>query len=337
MKKTLQKILKILFLMSLLTGQLALAQDVPTDTSSVTPPTPPTPDATPPVPPSSTPDLPATTPAPSSGVQDPGTQLPTDNTTSLPSVDLQGTTTSVQDTAGIQTTAPADVLENTASPESATSTATTTPLVVDPASTTTPSQEPVVVLQSTTTSEAIPLPDVPPPHIVAQHVESMKADASLVTREETIRVASLHAVATPLKGETPQEPAYRLSLTGNTLPSKRASEDMSGADVSEETVTTPLVSTVDTQTGTVEVSGQCLARYFVVLLFKHSNDYVDDRRSYIVNRAYPCVNGAFTYGVSQLPETLPSGNYYLLVGEEGSSGAWKPITALTEITITRNQ
>ena len=74
-----------------------------------------------------------------------------------------------------------------------------------------------------------------------------------------------------------------------------------------------------------------------MLLFKNATDYAESPSSYIVNRAYPCVSGTFTYSISQLPHTLSDGTYYLMVAQEGTTGTWKPLTSLSAITINKNQ
>lgn len=142
---------------------------------------------------------------------------------------------------------------------------------------------------------------------------------------------------TPTINIEEKKPDYSFALTGATIPAKRSVENEDGNVVGEETVAAPLTSSVDNTTGVVTVSGQCSDHYYVVLLFKNATDYANDRRSYIVNRAYPCVGNTFSYAISELPKTLQNGNYYLLVGEEGKSGTWKPITELTEITINKNK
>lgn len=92
---------------------------------------------------------------------------------------------------------------------------------------------------------------------------------------------------------------------------------------------------IDNDKGTMSFSGVCNAKYFVVLLYKNENDYIDNSNSYIVNKAFECVGGNFSYTIDQLPKNLPDGNYYLLIGQQGETGSWTPISSLTEIVINK--
>ncbi len=239
---------------------------------------------------------------------------------------LQASPTLVQHTAAAQTTVTGDMLESTANPETgSTSQSISIPLASEPAIAATSTPQPVAQLgvdpgvpveQSTTAL-----------HIVALNVITDP------TTQTSVRVVPPHPVS--LQDLTPQ-PDFTFTLTGKQIPTQRNLEDNSGAVVGKEIVAAPLASQVDNTKGVVSVSGQCSDTNFVVLLFKNATDYAQDPRSYIVNRAYPCVGGAFSYLIGDLPSSLPNGNYYLLVGEEGSRGAWKPITSLTEISINKN-
>jgi hypothetical protein len=137
--------------------------------------------------------------------------------------------------------------------------------------------------------------------------------------------------------ELTPSPDFAFALTGRQIPTKRKVENAEGKVIREEAVSAPLSSTVDNANGVMHVSGSCSDAYFVVLLFKNQNDYADDPSSYIVNRAYPCVAGAYSYSISELPFGLKDGTYYLLIGQQGERGAWTPITGLTEISINNNQ
>lgn len=94
---------------------------------------------------------------------------------------------------------------------------------------------------------------------------------------------------------------------------------------------------IDNDTGTMSLSGMCLDTYYVVLLYKNMTDYTENPGSYIFNKAFKCENNSFSYSVSDLPSNLPSGNYYMLIGDQGDRGTWTPATQLTEITINRMQ
>ena len=74
----------------------------------------------------------------------------------------------------------------------------------------------------------------------------------------------------------------------------------------------------------------------MVLIFKNQTDYEADPRSFIMNRAYPCENGTYSYSIDRLPPTLTNGTYYLMIADQGERGPWTPATGLTEITINRS-
>ena len=56
----------------------------------------------------------------------------------------------------------------------------------------------------------------------------------------------------------------------------------------------------------------------------------------VTNRAFLCENGAYSYDIVNLPQTLEDGTYYLLVGGMEEDKPWEPMTSLTEITLHRN-
>jgi hypothetical protein len=264
----------------------------------------PTPDAT-----TTTPDATLPTPPAAPVVQDAVTTQTTVSGTDLQSsTDPQSASSSVPDTSVVPVTS-ASSTDATTSVDISVSgaTATSTPLVD---STTTPSSD--VVAQSIDATTPPPVDPTTPP------------DPQPV------------AVSVPI-AELAPKPAYAFALTGTTIPSKIQFKDTDGKVVQEQAVTATLSPTVDNTTGEVTVSGTCTNVYFVVLLFKNKTDYADDPSSYLVNRAYPCVNGTYSYSISDLPYNLVNGTYYLMVGQEGKTGTWSPITELSEITINRNQ
>jgi hypothetical protein len=88
--------------------------------------------------------------------------------------------------------------------------------------------------------------------------------------------------------------------------------------------------------GDITVSGSCNNKYFVVLLYKNKNDYVDNSGNSIFNSAFDCLNNSYNYSIKDLPRTLTDGTYYLLVGQQGDIGTWIPISTLSEIVINKN-
>lgn len=96
----------------------------------------------------------------------------------------------------------------------------------------------------------------------------------------------------------------------------------------------PTLSADNTE-GVLDVSGSCADKYFVVLIYANKEDYDKNPSSYIFNKAFDCKGGSYDYSLKDLPESLPDGTYYLLIGGQGDSGSWSPITALITIIINK--
>ncbi len=108
-------------------------------------------------------------------------------------------------------------------------------------------------------------------------------------------------------------------------------------DVATEVDVSNFVTPVmNEEKGTMDISGSCSNVYYVVLLYKTEQDYKENPSSYIYNKAFNCTDNSYTYSISDLPEKLENGPYYLLIGEQGDKGTWTPSTGLTEININRN-
>jgi hypothetical protein len=137
------------------------------------------------------------------------------------------------------------------------------------------------------------------------------------------------------------DPEFVFSVnTGKRIPTKRivrkqelVNGRMAIKESEEELTNEPTIS-ADNSSGVMNISGSCEDAYYVVLLYKNQEDYVRDRRSFIFNRAFPCINRSFNYQVEDLPEALESGTYYVLIGSQGETTPWVPITGLTEVEIT---
>lgn len=230
--------------------------------------------------------------------------------------DIQGSPVSVQNPVNTQPAA-TTTLEDTTNPEegtstdpiildNATSTATSTPIDIVPGPDATP------VIDDTQPPRDEPVIEEPVP-VVQEQIED-KAPVEIVLAPE------------------PPEPEYTFSLTGKHLTTKRMMKSKDGTTQPQQ-VTSSLTPQINNADGTISFAGQCSDAYFVVLLYRNPYDYVDDPGSYLINRAYPCVNGSYAYSIADLPKSLSDGTYYLLVGQEGETGLWKPITDLTEINI----
>jgi|GEM_PF-3843190 len=328
MKSIIKKIIALTVVLSFSLVQVSFAQ---TDTSTAssggdTS----TPAATTPAP---TPDPSTTTPPPT----DP-TTASTDTTQTPPAAPV------VQDTTGVQTTVSGTTLEDTTDPQSASSsvpdasvipvtTASSTATSTD--STTTDTSLPV----TGDTASSTPLVDstsTATTDVVGQSIDTTTpppVDPTVPTDPQP--VAAIAPISVPI-AELAPKPQYAFAITGTTIPTKLQIKDSDGNVVQEQSVLATLTPTVDNTTGEVSVSGTCTDVYYVVLLFKNKTDYADDPSSYLVNRAYPCVGGTYTYAISDLPDNLTNGTYYLMVGQEGEKSPWQPITSLTEIQINKN-
>lgn len=267
---------------------------------------------------------------------------------------------SVQDATGVgQSTVTGDMLESTADPQAASS-SSPIPIVVASSSSATStadsgqtlpiaggtSTSTVGTISSSTSSADIVAQNIDPttptpPDTSSTSSNSINSTDLLPTTDATTNGTStqqtlpaLHGVSIPLADLAPQ-PQYSFALTGTSIPATKTVQNSDGT-VTQTTVSSETLSpAVDNSTGTITVSGSCSAAYFVVLLFKNATDYADDPSSYLVNKAYPCVAGTFTYSIAQLPYNVPNGNYYLMVAQEGTTGTWAPLTSLSEITINR--
>ncbi len=98
----------------------------------------------------------------------------------------------------------------------------------------------------------------------------------------------------------------------------------------------PVVEVVD-QGGTLQISGTCNDPYYVILMFRGAEDHIAEPSSYIVNRAYPCEGGTFSYSLTNdnsLPTNL-DGTYHLFVGAQGETGAWRVVSPVIPVQIRK--
>ncbi len=68
----------------------------------------------------------------------------------------------------------------------------------------------------------------------------------------------------------------------------------------------------------------------MVLLYKNKDDYSKNPSSALYNSAFECA-GAINHRLET--ENLAGGDYWLLVGEQGDTGAWVPISDLRRISV----
>lgn len=225
----------------------------------------------------------------------------------------------VQDTTNTQDTVLADVLQGTEDPAEF----ATTTIAIEPFATTTED----IIIPAEEQLEPTPIEEETVLDIVVEDVVA-EVPALEVVAEPVVTAPALSAE------DLAPKPEYTFAMTGKRLATKRVVETSDGKERVED-VATSITPQIDNTTGTMRIAGSCDDAYFVVLLFRNQDDYARDPRSYILNKAFPCENKSFSYAIADLPDALSNGIYYLLVGEQGQTGAWKPITELTEITINK--
>ena len=248
----------------------------------------------------------------------PATTTVDTSTSSNKSTDLvQGTASSSQTGVTVSD------LERTANP--------ITDVAVDASSTVS------VDVATTTNVVTVPIVDAPPadpvladiPMPPAQDLNVVAENIPEATSTEPVQLsnAALNAML---------EPQYVFAVTGTTIPTKKKGIIGVSTVAAPADVTVSDATSSNSSTHVLHVTGSCAKTYYVVLLFKNQTDYDTDPGSYLLNRAYPCVNGAYSYNIDDLPTSIKNGTYYLLIGEQGDTGSWSPITGLAEISINRS-
>jgi hypothetical protein len=224
----------------------------------------------------------------------------------------------VQQTTDVQEAVTTDMLESTTLP-------------VDVADVPTATEETLTV-----PVEEVLTPEVPVEESVAEDpvatIEETQQQVPIV--EPSVDETNVSTVVEVPVTELAPEPEFSFELSQESLPTKKRVRTARG--IVEEEVSTELIPVVDNEKGELRIEGECSNVSFVVLLFKHEDDYARDPASYIVNRAYPCEAGRFSYSLASLPTTLADGTYYLLVGEQGERGMWTPVTELRPVTINNS-
>lgn len=335
-----RRILAIALSLMLSFGHVALAQEVaadaPVESSAASAPVDPAPSAEPaPVDVSadvSTDESAADAPVPDGNAIDAPADEPVDATPPLeePSAEApvpDTSTTPLQDTANTQDTVEGDLLQGASNPEEL---ATTTVAVDAQEASSTP-----LTIEATSTLESVPLDSSTTLDVVAEDV--LPADAAPEPAPEPVPEpeAPLPEPAVIPLADLAPKPEFSFAMTGKRVEAKRVQRDRAGKEQVVDVAQT-LTPQIDNATGVMQVSGSCSNTYYVILLFKNQDDYARDPKSYLIDKAFPCVGGTFSYSIDELPANLTDGTYYLLVGEEGEKGPWSAITDLTEVTIQRN-
>ena len=276
---------------------------------------------------------------------------PVDETQAPPTPgDIQNPSVSsdtVQDALTTQETIPADTLVQTEDPSSLPGD-TTTPSSV-PVDTETFSLSDTAEVQDITT---VPLDTTPAtdPDNTQIIDEQNPTDVMPIEEEEqldqTIPEETPPAVVAEISiNEIAPKESFKFSIRSERIETKhdlewkgqgeKKDDESKTAAADTATIDTAPSVTLDSVSGAPVVSGSCLMAYYVILLYKNQTDYDKDPASYIINKAYPCVGGAYSFEIKDLPKSIPDGTYYLLVGEMGEKGPWAPMTSLVPIDITR--
>lgn len=231
----------------------------------------------------------------------------------------------------IQTQDPTLLVDVTAS--------STIPFDTGAASTSSTPDAPPILLDATTTAatDIVPIIEETPSADVVPLVPDTPVE-DITPPDEVVATIPVEAIAP--KSE------FKFSIRSNRIATdkvpqwQKKGEDTTKRNKNKNQQTEDVISnapdvTLDAVSGAPIVSGACVNVYYVILLYKNETDYSSDPASYILNKAYPCVNGQYTYTMNDVPHSIPSGTYYLLVGEMGERGSWTPITSLVPIDITR--
>ncbi|MFZ2555699.1 MAG: hypothetical protein WAZ27_02925 [Minisyncoccia bacterium] len=248
----------------------------------------------------------------------------------------------VQDTFNAQEAVSGSMLENTSNPEDAAETESprdVVPLVDE----TTPVQEssPLDTSSASSSDQMTVIPGPASLEVVTESLEETVLEETEILEEEIVpeeipmvieeeQLSEDLEVVTMTEPPPPPEPDFEFELTGKQIATKRAVLPRRPFDAEPDALV------VDNDKGIMNISGACSDVYYVILLFKNVTDYEKDPGSYVVNKAYLCIGGEYSYSLAQLPASLKDGTYYLLVGQQGESGLWKPITDLTEVVINNN-
>lgn len=80
--------------------------------------------------------------------------------------------------------------------------------------------------------------------------------------------------------------------------------------------------------------GTCQKEYFVILGYRHLNDYKTNPTSFIYNKAFNCKNGSYYYELNDLPLNINPQTYYFFVAEQNSNGSWYPISGIKPVEIS---
>lgn len=274
---------------------------------------------------------------------DSASDLPTDETplVEAPGTEQQTVSASlVQDTFNAQEAVSGLLLENTANPEDAAE-AESARDVVDLVETAPQETQALGAAETNPSDELAVIPGPASLEVVSESLEEATLVETQILEEEVVledvpmvieeaQLSERLDIVAMTPPPPPPKPDFEFELTGNQIATKRVNLPRRPFEGEPETLV------VDNENGIMNISGACSDVYYVILLFKNATDYEKDPGSYIINKAYLCIGGEYSYSLDKLPTSLKDGTYYLLVGQQGESGLWKPITDLTEVVINNN-
>lgn len=195
-------------------------------------------------------------------------------------------------------------------------------------------------------STPINLPENPSP-ILSVEIIPVEIEPEITPIENTVTITEVmpelpgevvKAIEAPTILTAEPDPEFTFKVANNSIPTntkpewQKTDKEKKAKTVGRQITATPNLL-ADNNEGRLDISGNCVDPYFVILIYTKPEEYDKNPGSYIFNKAFDCVNGKYFYELSQLPETLDDGTHYLLVAGQGNVGSWKPITALIPITI----
>lgn len=87
----------------------------------------------------------------------------------------------------------------------------------------------------------------------------------------------------------------------------------------------------------VEINSDCKDKYYVIALYRNKDDFNENPSSALYNSAFLCQSRSFKHVLSELPENIEPGIYYLVIGKEGDKGSWIPESEPRRIKIDKKQ
>lgn len=84
----------------------------------------------------------------------------------------------------------------------------------------------------------------------------------------------------------------------------------------------------------LEISGSCHEEYFVVLLWKNTEDYINHPGAFASNFADLCRDQKFSYDLGSISKETLDGDYFILIAEEDENNPWVPASGLIPIKIS---